>query len=350
VQHAKVALRFAVRLALIELPQLRRLRALIKREGIGLVLLNNDVNYHLVGILGARLTRTPCLCRKSGITPDSRLKRLLVPQVDLFLAISDATAQQQRSEYPGTRRLETVYAGIDLSRLDAAAPDPEIRAKLGVRDGTKLVGYVSRLQAGKGQSEFVEAAARILRHRDDVVFVIVGDEVGGTGALMQRLCDRVRALGVDRSVLFVGWRGDVPQVLAALDIFVHVPTDWGEGLGIANLEAMAMGKPSVVSANGGLADAVIDGVTGYVIPKGDIDRLATAIEQLLDDPNLAIRLGRAARARVEDLFDIRKNTRDMERFFSEYAPSNGVSARAAGGRLPASRHRPERAATNEVHR
>jgi len=341
-QRAKVAARFGVRLLLTELPQLWRLRALIRRERVDLVLLNNDVNYHLAGILGARLTGTPCLCRKSGITDNNQLKRFLVPQVDLFLAISDATARQQLTEYPATRRLETVYAGIDLGRLDAEPRDPDIRAKLGVRDDAKLIGYVSRFHEGKGQHEFVEAAARILKHRDDVMFVVVGDDVGVAGTLMQSLRDRVRELGVERSVRLVGWRRDIPQIMAALDIFVHVPTTWGEGLGIANLEAMAKGKPTVVSDNGGLADAVVDGVTGFVVPKRDIDRLVEVVERLLDDRALAERLGAGARARIEEKFDMRKNTREMERYFEEYATLDTGRRIPTGPSLPSLDDQPRR--------
>jgi glycosyltransferase involved in cell wall biosynthesis len=110
-----------------------------------------------------------------------------------------------------------------------------------------------------------------------------------------------------------------------------------------------MGKPSVVSANGGLADAVVDAVTGYVVPKGDIERLVEVVERLLDNPELARRLGHAARARVENRFDIRKNTREMEQYFAEYASRGDVSAPVPGDALPEF-PRAERQVTREVHR
>ena len=79
----------------------------------------------------------------------------------------------------------------------------------------------------------------------------------------------------------------MPSVLAAFDIFVHCPTTFIEGLCIANVEAMASGKPTIVSENGGLPDAVVEGVTGFIVPPGDIDALAQAILRLLRDPELA---------------------------------------------------------------
>jgi len=80
-----------------------------------------------------------------------------------------------------------------------------------------------------------------------------------------------------------------------------------------------MGKPTVVSENGGLPDAAVDGVTGFIVPAGDIEKLSTAILRLLVAPDLAVSLGRNARQRVEELFDAKRNTRKLELLFEEYA-------------------------------
>jgi glycosyltransferase involved in cell wall biosynthesis len=103
--------------------------------------------------------------------------------------------------------------------------------------------------------------------------------------------------GVDDLVTFEGFRADVPQVMADLDVFV-LPSLW-EGFGLVLVEAMAAGRPVVASAVGPISEIVVDGVTGLLVPPGDPDALAEAIVRLLQDPELAAALGRAGRARVE---------------------------------------------------
>jgi glycosyltransferase involved in cell wall biosynthesis len=310
----KVILRFSLRMVIIELPIIWRLVRLIKREAIALIILNNDVHYHLAGTLGARITGIPCICRKTGgIGEGRRIKKLLVPYVDLFIAISKATAEDQRRNNPSTKRLVTIYEGIDLKAYTPLMHNPNIKKHLGIPLDKKIVCNISRFNKGKGQMELIEAAALILKKYRDVIFLMVGD-----GELIRDLQERVKRLNLTDYVFFTGWRNDILKILSVVDIFVHCPTTWIEGLGIANLEAMAMAKPTVVSNNGGLPDAVIDSVTGFVVPSGDIYRLSETILKLLEDEELAFRFGRNARKRVEEEFDMEKNVRKLEALFEEY--------------------------------
>jgi len=180
----------------------------------------------------------------------------------------------------------------------------------------------------KGHSELVEAAASVVKHYEEVVFLIVGDNANSmSGPFVKSLKNRIQDLGLVHHFFFSGWRTDIPEILSLADLFVHCPTTWIEGLGIAHLEAMAMGKPTVVSDNGGLPDAAVDGVTGFVVPPGDVDGLSSAILKLLNDDELSLRLSRNARQRVEELFDMKKNTRKMEALLQEYPPKNQHGSR-----------------------
>jgi glycosyltransferase involved in cell wall biosynthesis len=123
--------------------------------------------------------------------------------------------------------------------------------------------------------------------------------------------------------------------MAAVDIFVHCPTTFIEGLARTCLEAMAVGIPSVVSANGGMPDAVIDGATGFVVPPGEIDGMAEAVLKLLEDEELAAQFGAGARLRIEQVFDMAQNARKLQQVLLEYAGGSGVmrigSEQIAGG-------------------
>ncbi len=320
VSALRAGARMARRFVLDQALPLVRLVRLIRREQADLVVLNNDVHYHVVGVLAARVTRTPCVCRKAGgIGKGRRIKRILTPWVDVFVAISSATARDQADHNPETRRLVTIHSGIDLARFDPQARHPGLRSVLGIPDAGPVAICIGRLAEGKGQREFLEAAALVARRHRDGTFLVAGDEVDGAGCIVAELEALARALDILEAVRFIGWREDIQAVLSVVDVVVHCPTTWIEGLSVAVLEAMAMGKPTVASDNGGLPDAVEDGVTGFLVPIGDVSAIADRVCRLFDDPALAARLGAAARRRAERDFDIRRNVRRLETVFLEHA-------------------------------
>lgn len=315
-----VLFRFLIKPFLIEIPQIFRMVRLVKKKSIVLVVLNNDVHYNLPGVVSARLTGVPCICRKAGgIGEGKLLKQFLTPWVDLFIAISKATASDQLKNNPSTRKLVMLQEGVDLKAFDITSKNLQISCEFGLSPQNKVVGQIARFEKGKGQKELIEAAALVKEKYQNVIFLIVGDDPNPEKELINQLRKRVADLGLEKSVIFTGWRNDIQEILSVIDIFVHCPTTWIEGLGIGNLEAMAMGKPTVVSNNGGLRDAVIDGVTGIVVPAGDQKKMAEAILTLLTNEDLAARFGKNARSRAEQEFDVEKNTKVLESYFEEYA-------------------------------
>jgi glycosyltransferase involved in cell wall biosynthesis len=152
----KAILRFCLRMLIIEIPMIWRLLRLIKKETFDLVALNNDVHYHLAGTLGAKIAGVPCICRKAGgIGEGEKIKRLLVPCVDLFVAVSRATAEDQRINNPRTKRLVTIYEGVDLKVLNPQIKSHDKKKKLGIPPNHKVVGNISRFDKGKGQIELL---------------------------------------------------------------------------------------------------------------------------------------------------------------------------------------------------
>ncbi len=313
IRTAIALLKLLFTIAKTEIPSALRLRSMIMRERIDAVVLNNDVHYHLAGVIGTKLAGIPCICRKAGGIGEGKIyKKFLTPLISLFIAISRATEEDQRVNNTGTRRLVTVHGGVNLELFDTRTRDSGIRAEFGIPDSRKVVVSISRFDWGKGIRELLDAAAMIAEEQREVVFLIVGD-----GEAWDELTAQARRLNLLDRVIFTGWRSDIPAMLSIADIFVHCPTTFLEGLGIANLEAMAMGKPTVVSDNGGLPDAVVNGLTGYIIHPGNVRGMAEAIKRLLDNEQLARRLGENARKRVEELFDIKKNVRKVESLVSE---------------------------------
>lgn len=314
--RAKIFIRFSLRLLLKELPFCLSILRLTRKEDFDLVVLNSVPEDHISALLAVKLARIPCVCRWAGVVEGAgtKITKILTPWVDRFVAISEAAELNQSKYGRQGNEVVRIYGGVDLNRFDHCGNINEIRKQFGIPDQNKIVGYISRITEGKGHLEFIEAARMVLDEYSEITFLIVGGEVGGSGQLTVKLKERTTSLGMSDKVIFTGWRDDIPNILSALDIFVHYPTS-PEGLGIANLEAMASGKPVIVSRTGGLPEAVVDGVTGIVLDPGDPGQLSRAIIRLLKDEELRKAMGERARRRAEEMFDMEKNVKKMEEVF-----------------------------------
>jgi len=312
VHKLRTAATILFRLIRIQLPLTWKVWRFIKREAIDAVVLNQDVHFHVPGVLAAKLAGRPCICRKAGgIGEARRLKRFLNRWVDLFVSISKATETDQRNT-PGTKKLVRIYEGLDLQRFLSLPAKEAMRESLGIPQDKKVVAAITRVEVGKGLPEFIHMAAAVIRRCPDVVFLLVGDEGPDGGTLTRELRDLTNSLDLHEHLIFTGWREDIPAIINCLDIFVHCPTTFREGLARTCLETMAVGIPAVVSDNGGMPDAVADGVTGYVVPQGDIHAMAESVSSLLEDDSRCREFGRRARLRVEQLFDAAHNSRQLQ--------------------------------------
>lgn len=210
-----------------------------------------------------------------------------------ILAVSDDTRRAlERQGYP-PGRIETIHNGIDVPN---ESPSP-VRSELGIPKDASLVGVVARLCDVKGQRELIDAVALL---GNGTRALVVGDDLETGGAYREALERRAAERGVLDRVVFTGHRGDVPAILAALDVFV-LPS-WTEGLPLTVLEAMAHGRPVVATSVGGTPELVEDGETGLLVPPRDPQRLADALRELLGDPERARQMGEAGRRRVAEHF------------------------------------------------
>jgi glycosyltransferase involved in cell wall biosynthesis len=165
----------------------------------------------------------------------------------------------------------------------------DAKSALGLDPGRLVVGYVGRLAEQKGIVCFLEAAREVLASGANLQFVLVGE-----GHLEGMVQQRVVSLGLEDQVLLTGFRTDIPQVLAALDVFV-LPSLY-EGMPYTLMEAMAAGRAVVATDVAGNRDLVRHEETGLLVPPGQADRLASAILRLVSAPDERARLGQAALA------------------------------------------------------
>jgi len=235
------------------------------------------------------------------------------PRNRRVFAVSEGVRSSIR--YPAPLRwlpmppVETLHQGLDPAAVSTWGDPSGVRSELGIRDGAPIVGTVGNFTPQKGHEHLLEAAAIVRRSVPDVRFVLVGQ--GPHEPAVRRHADR---LGLNGSAVFVGFRKDAPRIAGAFDVFTLSSIQ--EGLSIAMLEAMAMGRPVVVTDVGGAREVVKDGREGILVPPGDPAQLAESLLALLSDADRRRRMGKAARVRAE-AFDIRTTVSRYEEVYEE---------------------------------
>lgn len=199
-------------------------------------------------------------------------------------------------------KLEVLPLGTDLHRFN---PDKynqrEARKNFGLPQNKKIIGVIGRLDSGKGQEVLLRAVPDILKLQPNTFFVIVGDETAGEPGYKKYLEDLSRRLAIQQHIQFLPFTKDVPQLLAAFDIFA-LPS-FSETFGIVVIEAMAMKKPVIATNAGGVREIIADGKTGLLVEPRNVHALASAILKLLDDDALRISLADLARNEALRRFD-----------------------------------------------
>lgn len=259
------------------------------------------------------------------------LDRRLVSQAsDAFLAVSNEDRRRMvEIEGIDPRDVLVMPNGIAPARPTGR----DIRDELGIPPEAPVIGTVGRLYRQKALHLLMRAAARLVREFPALQVLVVGD--GPEHARLVALADTLRITPVVR---WLGQRDDVPDILAALDVAVS-SSNW-EGSPLSVLEYMGAGLPTVATAVGGVPDLIVDGVHGRLVPPGEPIALAAAIAELLRAPQLAREMGRQARERQRDEFDLESLVRRLERLYEDLLAARRSGApRRHGGRLTLARHR-----------
>lgn len=281
-----------------------RLRSLVRDRQIDLVHVHSP--YAAVGARLALRGLAPIVYTEHNVWdsyhPATRAGNMLTyPLNDHVIAVSDYVRRSMRYPRALPMRMPPITVarnGLDWDAFRTWTRDNGARAALGVPDGLPIVGMVANFRPQKGHRYLIEAARLVRRAVPDVRFVLLGRR-GGIEADLRR---QVTDLGLEETVLFPSYRGQAPIVMTAFDVFTLPSVH--EGLSIAALEAMALGRPMVVSDIGPLVELLGDPPAGLIVPVAQPESLARAIIDLLRDATLRRSLGEAA-ARRAQAFDVR---------------------------------------------
>ncbi|ELY84361.1 glycosyltransferase [Natrinema altunense] len=289
--------RFAARF----LPSVSRLASTIERREIDVV--HASMTLAVPAAIAAWRTATPLawFFNDTG-TPwplDRVAARLARATADEIALAADAVGDHFFDDAVPTR---TVYPPVDVDALDPSSVTDKgnLREELGVADDVPIVGTVGNVNPVKGHEYLLRAIARVRDRVGPVAVPIAGKLLDSRREYADRL-RRVRArLDLEGTVRFLGHRSDVPQLLAAFDVFVLPSVT--EACPIAVLEAMAMESAIVATRVGGVPEQLVDGTHGWLVPPADPDALATAIREALAAPAERRRRGAAARRRATARF------------------------------------------------
>jgi glycosyltransferase involved in cell wall biosynthesis len=273
----------------------------IRQAGVDIVHFADDkAAYHnsLATVLAR--SRTVCHIRSSNPKFSLRQKLCLLP-VQHFIFVSKESKDVFAVSLP-EHRARVIYDAVEIPSEDITADKEMIRRELKIPSNCTVVGMVARVAPVKDYFTLAAAAAEIVRKHADVRFLIVGDNslVDLNRNHYEKVLQKLNELGITDKFIFTGHRDDVIRLTAAMDICVLSTTR--EGFPLSVLEAMAMRKPVVATAVGGIPEIVEPGVTGYLHQLGNSKELADAIISLIENPDEATRIGQTAYQHVRQQY------------------------------------------------
>lgn len=305
-------------LSLNGLYQVLRL-AIFLRRGRFRVLHAYDLLGNLLGVPAAWLARMPIIVSSRRYLADVEWYRPWRNKIICMLyglsthvivnsaAVRDLLVQRDRSP---KEKIHILHNGVDVDRFGGARRDRQALLPA-VGSGSKLIAVVANMYiAGKGHPCLIAAAAPICRKFPQAIFLLIGD--GPERAKFER---QATEAGLQKNFLFLGRRKDVPELLACCDLSV-LPSE-AEALPNSVLEAMAAGLPVVATCVGGIPEIIQDGENGLLVPPQDSEALTNAVIRILQDPDLAKKLGTAGQTRMRTQFGFDRLLQSLEQLYSK---------------------------------
>ena len=284
----------------------KRLISIIKKMHIALIHTDSSTETFYAGI-AARTMGIPLLWHIRVSEREWFVNRVL-SLLSIRLILVANTIAQRFEWLKNSNKIIVVHNSIDLEEFDNFPASSSIRKELNINKKAVLLGCIGRVEKRKGQEYLISA----MRHVDSAKLLLVGRGEEEYVNRIQSLCEE---FNISDRIIYTGYRNDIPSLLREIDILVF-PTIT-EGLSRIILEAMAATKPVVVTEAGGNPEAVVDGVTGYIVPTKNAALLAARINELVENKDRRTTMGQAGRKRVEELFTIQQHVRSIQEVYRD---------------------------------
>jgi len=275
---------------------LLRLRRLMRERAVSVVHTHSSVDSWLAGA-AAKSLGLPLVRTRHVSIPIGRRRALVYRLADRIITSGESVRSIVIASGIAPERVVSISAGVDGERFHAGVSGNPVRDELGL-GRAPVVGLVANIRGSKGHNIFLEAARAVVASEPAARFLIVGDGVG-----FDEVSRRVRDMGLDAHVRLTGFRRDIPEVMAALNVLV-LPSIRSEAIPQVIPQALAVGTPVVASTVGGSPELIRDGENGRLVPPGDAKALADAVLALLGDPERARAMARAGQALIRERYSI----------------------------------------------
>jgi glycosyltransferase involved in cell wall biosynthesis len=302
-----------------------KLAQFVRQNQIEIVHAHLARDYPLAAFAAQRAGGAQLILTRHVLFPLGRVHKVLLRRVARVIAVSQAVADGLFEQDIFARdKIVVIHNGVDLDRFAKSREDDSPRRQ---KTGGRLcVGTIGELAPIKGQENFLRAAAIVSSRRDDVDFVIAGEDKSRTGENRRLLETMIDELDLRQRVRIDGWADDVGELLSEFDVFVSASRS--ESFGIAMVEAMASGVPVVATMTAGAREIIDADKTGLLVPIGDAEALAAAICQLLDERNMRERLESNAQRMVSERFSLDRMVGRTEQVYRDALGTDKVSTAA----------------------
>lgn len=302
------------------LPNAWKINKIIRENNIQLVHSNNPrVSYH--GGLGAKLAGIPSIMHVRDIEnlPFSPLyKAIFINMIcDRIIPVSVATRDEiLRQTKILTQKIKVVHNGV-FSEINGSTSNElqELKSELGVKNNEQVLAVAGRITPSKGYDVIIRAISLLMNSFHNVRLLVIGEAWSGDELYLEKLEILSKQLGIANKVTFTGFRGDILRILNIVDVFVHCPVE-PDPLPRVLLEASAYGKAIVAVDVGGINEIIQDNKTGLLVKPGDIEEISAAISRLIEDAELRLVLGQAAKENVNNNFSIEKHVSSIESIYN----------------------------------
>ena len=281
----------------------RKVVAFVLQNNINIIQTNGIFSY-IIGSIASRITHIPSIRIQGNIMKETEKTHYrFFPYLPFsrwtakyVLFIKEQKIDFQDLRVPENRLYYIGSYGIDIHEFHPDLSGSKVREEFGISADALVIGQAGRIDSKKRFDFMVNAARSVLDKYPETIFLVVGD-----GPERKKIGDMVKDCGIEKNVIFTGFRLDIPQIVASFDIALFTMADMTGGT--SNWEAMASGKPIVCTSN-----AIIeDGKTGFNVPSDDIQAFADAIITLIRNPDLRHRMGDNARQVSEERYDFVKS-------------------------------------------
>jgi len=263
----------------------------------------------------ARLARIPCVCHiHSTVYSKEAITKSFVRYADYIICASNGVKNMLINYCCKPYKMKTIYYGvIDNEFLKYDVSSESLHKKYNIPLSSKIIGQISQIIPHKGLEYFIKMARKVKDAYRNVKFMVIGNAPKGYEGYENKIKKLVRKTGLDGDVIFTGFQKDVDKFISFLDIFVL--SSLVEGLPFVIVESLALRKPIVATAIGGVPEVIINNKTGLLVPTKDPFALAKAVIDLLNNPQKSEELGKNGKKLVLDKFDIDGHAKQLRKLY-----------------------------------